>query len=332
MKVTVVHPDELERAEAVRWASFQQRTVNGANPLLSLGFARAVGAVRRNARVAVAEEDGKIEMFLPFELGPNGVARPIGWRVSILQGIVGSGAPIDLRRVVQAAGLRGWRFDHVDAGDPLLQPYHYAGPATPVPVIDLREGFTAYLETRTNQLRRENRRRIRNLEREIGAVSFEWQASHETHLPLLIEWKSAQYDTARSLYADPGPRLVIERLLAAASDGCHARLSVLSAGGLPIALHLGVLDGGVLLSYEIAYDHRLAGFAPGFMLWLALIERAAREGITRIDLGYGAPSHHGRRNYKLELANDSYEVLGGAVWATRLEASARALYRRIRCA
>ena len=79
MKVTVVRPGDLGESEARLWAEFQKRSPIAASPLLSLTFAQAVDRVRRNARVAVVEEQGKIKAFFPYELTPNNVARAIGW-------------------------------------------------------------------------------------------------------------------------------------------------------------------------------------------------------------------------------------------------------------
>ncbi len=55
----------------------------------------------------------------------------------------------------------------------------------------------------------------------------------------------------------------------------------------------------------------------------ALAEEAANRGIARIDFGGGQDS------YKFSLANASYTVAGGAVWASRWEQAARSLYRRL---
>lgn len=329
MRVTVVRPGELGAREAALWKHFQQATPSGASPLLSLGFAQVVDRVRRNARVAVVEDGATIELFLPFELGRARVARPIGWRVAGLQGVVGSGVPVDLSRVLRLARVRGWRFHHAPVEEALLAPHRYPGSVTRVPLVDLHDGWEAYLASRTNQLRRENRRRLRRLERELGPVAFEWHAPRPELLPLLIGWKSEQYATARSLYLDPGPRLIVEALASETAEDCTGGMSVLSAGGRPIALHFGLLGPGFLCSLEVAYDPELARHAPGIMLWLALAEEAAGRGVGRIDLGYGTPERNGRRSYKLDLANGAYAVAGGAVWATGAEAALRRLYRQV---
>jgi CelD/BcsL family acetyltransferase involved in cellulose biosynthesis len=58
-------------------------------------------------------------------------------------------------------------------------------------------------------------------------------------------------------------------------------------------------------------------------MFLALVEEAANRGFTWIDLGYG------QDHYKQRLANDSYPIAGGAVWASRVEGASRTIYRRL---
>lgn len=78
MRVTVVRPGDLGSTEAASWAKFQHASPMMSNPFLSLTFAQAVGRYRPSARVAVVEEDGQVDAFLPFELASRKVAVPIG--------------------------------------------------------------------------------------------------------------------------------------------------------------------------------------------------------------------------------------------------------------
>jgi hypothetical protein len=59
------------------------------------------------------------------------------------------------------------------------------------------------------------------------------------------------------------------------------------------------------------------------MMWQPIAEEAACRGITRLDLGYG------QDECKFGLANASYAVAGGAVWAGRWEQAARRVYRKL---
>jgi CelD/BcsL family acetyltransferase involved in cellulose biosynthesis len=123
MQVTVVRPGDLGPSEADLWAKFQRSWPVMSNPFLSLTFAQAVGRCRPGARVAVVEDGGKIEAFLPFERAALAMGVPIGHPMNDLHGFIGSGAPIDARLVVRRAGLRGWRFAHAPAEQRALAPF-----------------------------------------------------------------------------------------------------------------------------------------------------------------------------------------------------------------
>ena len=98
---------------------------------------------------------------------------------------------------------------------------------------------------------------------------------------------------------------------------------MLSAGERTVALFFGLIAYESLSSWFPTYDRELSRYSPGRMMWHPLAEEAARRGITRLDLGYG------QDQYKFGLANASYPVVGGAVWASRSERAARGIYRRL---
>src|SRR6266581_3264291 len=116
---------------------------------------------------------------------------------------------------------------------------------------------------------------------------------------------------------------ILEELTTEPGDDCRALLSVLSAGERTVALFFGLIAHGGLSSWFPTYDRELSRFSPGRMMWQPLAEQAASRGITRLDLGYGQDP------YKFGLANASYLVAGGAVWASRCEQAVRSVYRRL---
>jgi CelD/BcsL family acetyltransferase involved in cellulose biosynthesis len=77
-------------------------------------------------------------------------------------------------------------------------------------------------------------------------------------------------------------------------------------------------------SWLPSYNSELSRFSPGLLIWMPLIEEAAARDIARIDLGYG------QHSYKFDLANESYPVVGGAIWASKIEQQAREAYRHFR--
>ncbi len=323
VQVNVVRPGELGPSEAALWVRFQQRLSVTLNPFLSLTFAQAIGRARPNARVAVIEDDGRIEAFLAYELATRTIARPIGWPMNDLQGFISSGAPLDARCIVRMAGLRGWRFDHALAEQQALDRFRYRGTSVRSLEIDLSNGYEAYLKSRAKSVTRPGSQRRRALERQFGTVSLEWHSSSTEHLRQLIAWKSRKYSGTQELFSDPSARQILEEIAATSNDDCGGLLSVLLAGERPVSIHFGLTSPRGICSWFHAYDHELARYSPGIMMLFALAEEAAVRGITRIDLGYG------QDRYKFHLATPSYTVVGGAVWTTHAEAAGRAFYRRL---
>jgi CelD/BcsL family acetyltransferase involved in cellulose biosynthesis len=316
MHVSVVRPAELGPSEARTWAKFQQNSPVTLSAFFSLTFTRATGRSRPNARVAVIEDNGQIEAFLPFEVSAARLAMPIGYPMNDLHGFIGSGAPIDARRVIRKAALRGWRFISAPTEQQSLVSHQYHGTVVQVPVINLRTGYESQLSRR--------RKSRRALERQLGTISLEWHSSRPEHLRQLLEWKARKYGGTRKLFADPTAFRIVEELAAAANEDCRGVVSVLFGGEQPLAVHLGLLGPWALSGWFTSYDPGLSRFAPGMMMWSPLAEAATEHGVPRIDLGYGQDA------YKFSLANDSYPVAGGAVWASRFEAAARSIYRRLR--
>jgi CelD/BcsL family acetyltransferase involved in cellulose biosynthesis len=323
MRVTVVRPGDLGPAEAARWAELQRTPPVTLSPFLSLTFAQTVGRHRPGARVAVAEDGGQIEAFLPFEITAPGMAMPIGYPMNKLQGFVCSAAPVDAKAVLRQAGLRGWRFRYAPADQQALLPHAYAEADLPCPVIDLSAGYEAYHRSLHKKVIYEAARRRRGLERDHEAVSLEWHSAEPAAvLKKLIEWKSGMYGGARELFADPVAVRIVEELSTTASDDCAGLLSVLSAGSTPIAAMLSLTEPHGMATWFPSYDAEFRHSSPGTMLSLAVAEEAARRGITLIDFSAGQDA------YKFRLANGSYPVIGGAVWAHRTEEIARRIYRR----
>jgi CelD/BcsL family acetyltransferase involved in cellulose biosynthesis len=323
VRVTVVRPDELGPHEAEAWSRFQRASPVTMNPFLSLSFTQAVGRARAAARVAVVEEGGAPEAFLPFELSSGNVGIPIGWPLNDLQGFVSSGVPLDAREIVKRAGLRGWYFHHAPADQQPLVPHQYSNTTIQALVIDLEHGgYHQYLAARSKSLVRNTARLRRAMERQLGVVALEWSSSSPEHLRQLVEWKSGKYSASRQLFAeDPTALAILEELATAAYPDCRGIVHVLSAGGRPIVVYVDLLAFGSLTGWFTAYDPELSRFSPGTMMFFAIAEEAANHGIARMDLGYGEHS------YKFRLANDSYDVAGGAVWASGMENAVRRAYR-----
>jgi CelD/BcsL family acetyltransferase involved in cellulose biosynthesis len=324
MRVTVVRPGDLGPSEADLWAKFQASSPVMSSPFMSLTFAQAVDRFRPAARVAVVEDGGQIEAFLPFERAALATGVPIGHPMNDLHGFIGSGAPIDARLIVRRAGLRGWRFAHAPAEQRALAPFHYDRLTVQAPVIDLTNGYHSYFGSRSKNFRKIAGKKRRALERQLGALSLEWGSSCPAENVLqLIDQKSGKYYGTRHLFSDQTALRIVEELATANDDDCQGIVSVVFAGEKAIARFMGIMAHRRLSAWFASYDPDLSSFSPGMLMYLALAEEGAGRGITLIDLCSGQDV------YKFHLANDSYPVAAGAVWVSRTEDAARKMYRRI---
>ena len=324
MNVTIVQPSQLGPEEAKLWTKFQQTSPVMSNPFLSFTFAQVVGRHRPGARVAVIEEAGCIVGFLPFELISRKFAVPIGHSLNELQGFIGSGAGIDARAVVRKVGLRGWRFVHAPAEQDWLVPHHYEDARVQCQIVDLTDGYRSYYESRRRQSVKRMREKQRSLARNIGIVSLQWHSGCMADVHRLIDWKGGRYWGARQLFADRSVFNIVEELAVSVNADCRGIVTVMRAGERPVAAHVGLIGPWGLTWWFPSYDDSLSRFSPGTIMLFSIAEEAANRGIVRIDLGGGQDS------YKFSVANGSYLVAGGAVWASRVEETARRVYRTLR--
>lgn len=324
VQVTVIRPDELGPRERQLWLAYQQLSLVTLSPYMSFTFTQIVSRYRASARVAVIENDGAIQAFLPFEISENKIGNPIGHPMNDLQGFIGSNtAIINAKSVIRKAGLRGWRFDHAPATQESLSPHHHEGTLVHAPVVDISSGYQAYVESHTRPGAKRIAEKQRSLQRRLGPVSLEWQSSDEGHLKQLIAWKSGKYGGTQRLFSEePSPLSILQDLAVSDSEECAGIVSVLYAGEQAVAIHLGLRGPMGLYSWMPSYDSELSRYSPGLLMWMPLMEAAAARDIPRLDLGYG------QHSYKFDLANDSYPVAGGAVWASKVEHQLRRLYRR----
>lgn len=330
MQVTLIRPSELGRSEAEQWRAFQGSSQLMSHPFLSLSYARTWETATPSARVAVVEDNGQIQAFIPFELGAGKIAGPLGGAHTALDGMVTSGVPLNMPAVVRKAGLRGWRFEHVPVDLKALDPHRYSGPnhCRTVSYVDLSGGYDKYLSdlsdgTRKRIARTEAYRRA--LHRKVGSVSFEWRVPKPEYFDQLMEWKSAQYRNAREMSEHQEVMSVLRELSLMDTDDCRGLIGVLFAGEQTAAVTLCLEAPGIITLYTLAYNPEFARFSAGTMQLLDLIRDSAARDITMVD--FGADHTVQEHTYKDRFRNATYELSGGAVWASKIEAKARSIYR-----
>lgn len=291
LKAFVVRPRELGPSELERWRMMQAGDAVLQNPFLSPGFALAVDRVRDDARVAVLEQRGSIVGFLAYQLGRFGSGRPIGASLCDCQALVSvPGLEWDPQGLLPPCGLSVLEFDHLVASQAPFQPYHVS--IAPTYVMDLSAGYETYLKGRLDSSRKSLKLALhkqRKLRIEAGELAFEFRSSNPEDLLTMMRWKSAQFRRSGwpDRFAEPWVRRLVADLFESDAPGSAGTLSMLRAGGRPVACFYGLRSPTVLSSWFPAYDPDFARYSPGFLLHLMVAEAAATMGIGTIDLGKG---------------------------------------------
>jgi CelD/BcsL family acetyltransferase involved in cellulose biosynthesis len=318
VQISVLRPADLGAAEIAAWHAMQDQSELLANPCLCPEFAITIGRSRPGARVAVLSDGTGPIGFFPFERGRLGGATAIGMGLSDCQGLVHvPGADWDAAELLRACAIAAWQFDHLVAGQAPFARYQAATAVSPV--MGLAGGFADYAEAvrdRSPRFWKDLARKTRKLEREVGALKLSVDAADVSDLRVLMRWKSDQYQrTGRpDRFDQPWVVAVVEDLMTYRTGRFRGVLSVLYAGGAPIAGHFGVAYGGVLAEWFPAYDTEFAKYSPGLIQLVKMAEDAGALGVRAIDLGKG------EMRYKDQLKSYELTVAEGTV----LRPSARA--------
>ena len=261
VEISVILPSELGPTEIAAWRDMQVATPTLSNPFLSPEFTIAVGRVRRTARVAVLSEGQDITGFFPFEPRRFGFGVPIAAGLTDCQGLIHApGAGWDSRALLRACRISAWQFDHLLVGQKPFERYQAA--VAPSPIIDLSDGFAAYyasLKANAPGFCSQLQRKARKLAREVGALRLVGATQDVSTLRMLMSWKSDQYRRTGRLdrFSEPWIIDLLDSLIATRANGLSGILSVLYAGEVPVAAHVGLQCGSMLASWFPAYDTRL---------------------------------------------------------------------------
>lgn len=323
IQAEVQHPRALSESDAQTWRGFCQAEPAFANPLLGPEFARIVGEVREDARVAVLRRGGRTIGFLPFHASAAGFAQPIGAAFSDYHALVSApGEKIDGGEALAAAGVSGLRLSGlIDPHGvfPSASPSDFEGyviePAGPP------EGYYARLQE-ANAKRFKNWRRLQSkLEREWGEVVLTPDDRSPEVLDQLIEWKRDQFRRtgAHDMLRPDWAQALFRRILEARGDARGVLIS-LTAGDKLVAGHFGLAVDRRAHAWLSVFNPDCAACGPGQILILRLAEVMPALGLESYDLSPGYA------HYKAPFATRVVEVREALATAEgRAGAAARSL-------
>ena len=301
MKVAVISANSISDRFFKRWAEIQQSNPELVSPFFRPEFTQSVAKVRSDAFVAVIN-DG--EAFFPFQRNRFGLGRPVGGTASDYHGLVADvDFQCDISALLRACGLRSWNFDHVLASQSTFSAHRTT--VTDSPVVDVAKDSPIG----TTSLHSDHRRKWRMLERDFGKVEVDLDATDPSLLELCLEWKSAQYERTGmpDLFARPWARSLARAIASLQKPEFAGIVSVLHAGGQPVAVHFGMRTRTVWHWWFPAYAPQFHRYSPGILLLLQMIAAAPRLGVETIDFGKGD------NDYKSRFANRRVPLIEGHI-------------------
>lgn len=325
LRVEIAPPCALTSADQAAWRALQQATPALGNPLLGPDFAQAVGAVRKDARIAIWRDDfGKPKAFFAYHQRPQGFGRPIGAPFCDYHAVVGGeGLGLDATAILAATRLKAFRLSG------LVDPFGVLGEADLTRHAAYRivlqpgdaglvhlEGLKASSANRFKNFRRY----LKRLEQAFGPVQLVADDTDPSAFERLLAWKQMQL-ARTGLHDFLRPAWVaglMRRLFA--SSGADTDLSArfgglminLYAGDHHVAGHFGVRLGGWYHPWIGATAPNLEAHGAGFVHQWKAVEAMGSLGLHTYDLG---PGHD---HWKRLFTADVVEVATGLITAPTL--------------
>lgn len=296
LDVETLHPRELSAADQRTWRAMAVAEPAFSSPLLGPDFARAVGAVRDDARVAVIRREGETLGFLPHHRRPGQLARPIGSPLSDYHGLVSRpDADLSGAEVLRAADLAAFRYTG------LIDPHGVFGQAEmkQAHVIGLANtDAETYLEAvrAASPKKIKNWRRLDNkLEREMGAVELVGGDRSREAFDQLIAWKREQLERTgvHDFLRPDWTRGLMLDLFQKQERPFQGLMITLYAGGQLVSGHFGVRLNGVYHPWIASTNPAYAEWSPGQIFLMRAIAAMPGLGLERYDLGPGHDHYKG---------------------------------------
>jgi len=296
LDVETLHPREMAQADLQTWREMAAAEPAFDSPLLGPDFARAVGVVRDDARVAVIRRDGETVGFLPHHRRPGAMARAIGSPLADYHGLVSRpDADLTAAEVLAAADLTAFRYTG------LIDPYGVFGQGEMKTAHVIALGNTdaaTYLEAvrAASPKKIKNWRRLDNkLEREMGTIELVAGDCSREAFDQLIAWKREQLDRTgvHDFLRPDWTRNLMLDLFQKQTGPFQGLMITLYAGGELVAGHFGVRLNGVYHPWIASTNPAYGEWSPGQIFFMRAIAAMPGLGLHRYDLGPGHDHYKG---------------------------------------
>jgi CelD/BcsL family acetyltransferase involved in cellulose biosynthesis len=302
-------------------------TEAGNSPFFAPQFFRILSEARIDVVFGVVVNGDSVVSILPLQHDGCGNALPGGFPLSDYQGVIG--APISggmLRKLLREAGIRELFFNHIPVAQDVFIPYTRKIAASPIiDTVVTYSDFAAELKARSGEYS-QAMRKLRQLERDAGPVSFEAISNDLAVFNQVISWKSQQYQRtgAKDMFQEEWFLNTVRATFEMTSESFKGVLSVLKAGNRTVAAHYGLISGTVWHYWFPAYDPEFGKYSPGLNLLLKMVQHACENDIRTIDLGKGD-----QVRYKELLKTSERTLAEGVVYSSRFTWHLQQLRRKL---
>lgn len=328
MTISVIPVSELTDDLRTDWRRLQRSNPDLASPFFSVEFTETVALICKDIELSILEKDGKVSGIFPFQRKKSSLGGPVGGILSDYQALICEPDFVfDPRKLIRASRLAAWDFHHLLRSQKCFAPFHQHDSSSPL--MNLSNGYENYaLERRAagSEIIKKCANLARRIAREVGSLHFVDHAADGALLNRVLTWKSQQYvgSSKPDLFASSWCRGVVEGIHQTQTEDCAGMLSLLYAGDVLVAGHLGMRSKTALHYWFPAYDPGFSKYSPGLLLLLKMAESCDRLGLKVIDLGMGASL------YKNRLANASVSLASGSVEVCSVLSLQRAIYKKLR--
>lgn len=306
IEVESVRPGEIPRDALARWREWRAARPECASPFFDPRYVAAAAEVAPWVRVALIRRHDHLVGILPYQRRA-GRLQPLGAPLNDYHGIIAApGESLDPAEVLQALGVRRFRFSGL-VGSPGGRAVNVGARRRLAARLDC--GFEAWAETRQKSFLKDKRRRLRNLERDHGAVTFTLERATSEDLDLIIRLKRRQMAKTGQVdvFARPWTRDLLRRLALGGEPDFGLFTAKLAASGRVIAAEVGLRSGDVYHLWFPVYEPGLAAYSPGALMTLETLKVLAERGVREADFG---PEGEG---YKTDFADPVGEVNEGDI-------------------
>lgn len=293
LRATVELYEALSAQDIDTWRALCRAHQDYDSALLTPEFASIISSVRDDVRIVRIHEADVVKAVLPVHLRPNDFARPLGMPFADYSGpVVAEGFPLTVKEMLQLAGIAAFSSSSVP------DPWKYS------PSSEDKAGESGEIDSHIVRLagqtsqdlfeqqrsahpkRFKNFRRLRNqLEREAGALEFEWGRPNEQRLETLLRFKSAQF--RQSGYVDLTNATKAREILDAVARSPYSFMTSLRVGDTLISGHFGVRVGGSFHPWIAAFNPAFGHFSPGNILLMYVLDHMSDMSLNVYDLANG---------------------------------------------